>query len=137
MSISTEEANRVMNGALAKARETNIRVSVAVVDQGGNLIAFTRMDGAAPSTAMVSQGKAKTSCTFGRTSGEVQQRTESAPTRTVIAEAGGIFVPWQGAVPIWRDGTGILEGACGVSGAASEQDEECARAGVASVPGLK
>ena len=137
MSITQDEATKILTAALAKAKETNIKVSVAVVDVGGNLIAFSRMDGAAPSTATVSQGKARTSCTFGRTSGDVQQRVESAPTKTILATAGGIFVPWQGAVPIWRDSTGILEGACGVSGAASDQDEECARAGVAAVAGLK
>lgn len=135
MSLSMDEANRVLTGALAKAKEMNLRVSVAVVDVGGQLIAFNRMDGAAPSTAMVSQGKARSSAMFGRTSGDVQQRVESAPTRTVLGAAGGIFVPWQGAVPIWRKD--VLEGACGVSGAASDQDEECARAGVATVPGLK
>ena len=136
MSLSLDEANQVLNGALAKAREMSLRVSVAVVDVGGNLVAFSRMDGAAPSTALVSQGKAKSSAMFGRTSGEVQQRVQSGspPTTTVMTAAGGIFVPWQGAVPIWRDN--ILEGACGVSGAASDQDEECARTGVIAA-GLK
>lgn len=137
MSLSMDEANRVVSAALAKAKEMNVRVAVAVIDVGGNLIAFNRMDGAAPSTAIVAQGKAHSSAMFGRTSGDVQQRVQSgsAPTTTVMATAGGVFVPWQGAVPIWRND--ILEGACGVSGAASDQDEECARAGVTSVPGLK
>ncbi len=128
MSLSLDEANAIVAGALKRAAEMEIKLSVAVIDVGGNLIAFNRMDGAPPSTAMVAQGKAKTAATFGRTSGEVQQRADSAPTRTVMANAGGIFVPWQGAVPIWRNG--ILEGACGASGAASDQDEDCARAGV-------
>lgn len=137
MALTLDEANGVVSGALAKAKEMNVRVAVAVIDVGGNLIAFNRMDGAAPSTAIVAQGKARSSATFGRTSGEVQQRVQSgsAPTVTVIEAAGGVFVPWQGAVPIWRND--ILEGACGVSGAASDQDEECARTGVVSVPGLK
>ena len=132
-----DEAIHVIEGALAKAKEMIVRVSVAVIDVGGNLIAFTRMDGAAPSTAIVSQGKAHSSAMFGRTSGDIQQRVQigSAPTTTVMAAAGGVFVPWQGAVPIFRDG--IIEAACGVSGATSEQDEECARAGVGSIPGLK
>lgn len=137
MSLTLDEANRVVSAALAKAKEMNVRVAVAVIDVGGNLIAFNRMDGAAPSTAIVAQGKARSSAMFGRTSGDVQQRVQSgsAPTVTVIEAAGGVFVPWQGAVPICRDD--ILEGACGVSGAASDQDEECARTGVTSVPGLK
>ena len=137
MSLTLDEANQVVGAAITKAKQMNVKVSVAVIDVGGNLIAMNRMDGAPPSTAIVSQGKARSSATFGRTSGEVQQRVQSgsAPTTTVIAAAGGVFVPWQGAVPIWRED--MLVGACGVSGAASDEDEECARAGVASVPGLK
>ena len=129
MSITLEDANRMIQAALAKASEIDVKVSIAVCDGGGNLIAFGRMDGASSISAVVAQGKAAASAGFGRPSGALQ--ADSPVIQAVIAAMGGRMLPAQGAVPVVQDGS--LAGAIGGSGATAEQDEECARAGLAAL----
>src|ERR1700687_192713 len=74
MSLTLEEANRILQGALAKAQELNIRISAAVCDAGGRLVASQRMDNAIWASAYGSQGKAVASAAFGRPSGELAER---------------------------------------------------------------
>src|SRR6516225_894877 len=74
MPLMLDEAGRVISGAIAKARELNIRISVAVCDAGGRLVAFQRMDNAIWASAYGSQGKAIASAAFGRASGELAER---------------------------------------------------------------
>ena len=108
--------------AVAKAQEMNIKISVAVCDAGGRLVAFNRMDGAIWGGVYGSQGKAVASAAFARPSGELQERAGPRPSSSGIATAEmGHMIPSQGAVPaIIRNG--MVEGACGVGGT-SQQDE--------------
>ncbi|PYM18450.1 MAG: heme-binding protein [Candidatus Rokuibacteriota bacterium] len=131
MPLSLSEANQVVHAAVTKAQEMNIRISVAVCDAGGRLVAFNRMDGAIWASAYGSQGKAVASVAFGRASGELQERAGSPIIQGIAAAEGGHMIPSQGAVPIIRNG--IVEGACGVGGGTAQQDEDCARAGVAKI----
>ena len=131
MALTLSEANQVVHAAVAKAQELNIRISVAVCDAGGRLVAFNRMDGAIWAGAYGSQGKAVASVAFGRASGELQERAGSPIVQGIAAAEGGHMIPHQGAVPIIRNG--VVEGACGVGGGTSQQDEDCARAGVAKL----
>jgi len=128
MSLTLDEANRIVAGAIEKAKQLNIRVSAAVVDAGGRLVAFQRMDNAIWASAYGSQGKAVASAAFGRASGEMQARADQPTPRGIAAASGGEMIMGQGAVPIIRNGAVI--GACGVGGGTSQEDEECARAGV-------
>ena len=118
-----------MAGAIAKAVELDIRINVAVCDAGGRLIAFNRMDGAIWAGVYGSQGKAVASAAFGRSSGEMQERADTPIVKGILAAEGGHGIPSQGALPIIRDG--VVEGACGVGGGTSQQDEDCAAAGIA------
>ena len=131
MALTLAEANQVIQGALAKARELNIRISVAVCDAGGRLMAFNRMDGAIWGSVYGCQGKAIASAAFGRASGELQERADTPIIRGIGAAEGGHMIPSRGAMPILRGG--VVDGACGVGGGTAEQDEECARAGVAKL----
>ncbi len=131
MSLTLEEANRILRGALAKVPELNIRISVAVCDAGGRLVAFQRMDNAIWASAYASQGKAVASAAFGRPSGEMADRADQPTPRGVVATEGGHIILGQGAVPIIRNG--VVEGACGVSDGTGQQDEDCASAGVAQL----
>ena len=131
MSLSLEEANRILAGTLAKARELNIRVSAAVVDAGGRLVAFQRMDGAIWAGVYGSQGKAVASAAFGRASGELQPRADQPTPRGIAVAEGGHMIMGQGAVPILQGGAVV--GAVGVGGGTSQEDEDCARAGAALV----
>lgn len=129
MTLTLDEANRVMQGALAKARELNILINVAVCDAGGRLVAFQRMDNAIWAGAYGSQGKAIASVAFGRPSGELTPRAEHPTLRGIAAAEGGHMIMGQGGVPILRDG--VVVGGCGVGGGTGQEDEDCARAGAA------
>jgi uncharacterized protein GlcG (DUF336 family) len=131
MALTLSEANQVVHAAVAKAQEMNIRISVAVCDAGGRLVAFNRMDGAIWASAYGSQGKAVASVAFGRPSGELQERAGSPIISGIAAAEGGHMIVSQGAVPIIRNG--VVEGACGVGGGTAQQDEDCARAGVVKI----
>jgi uncharacterized protein GlcG (DUF336 family) len=86
MALTLDEANRIVAGAVAKAKELNIKISVAVCDAGGRLVAFNRMDGAIWGSAYGSQGKAVASVAFGRTSGELQERADTPIIRGTAQE---------------------------------------------------
>src|SRR5437016_14016512 len=131
MALTLAEANQVVQGALARAKELNIRISVAVCEAGGRLVAFNRMDGAIWAGAYGSQGKAVASVAFGRASGELQERAGSPIIQGIAAAEGGHMIVSQGAVPIIRNG--VVEGACGVGGGTSQQDEDVAKAAVAKL----
>ena len=129
MALTLAEGNLMVQAALAKAGDLNVKVSIAVCDSGGSLIAFGRMDGASAASAIVAQGKAAASAGFGRASGTLQ--ADSPVIQAVIAAMGGRMLPARGAVPILKDGA--LVGSIGGSGATAEQDEECAQAGLAAL----
>jgi glc operon protein GlcG len=128
MSLTLDDANRILAGVLAKARQLDIKISAAVCDAGGRLIAFQRMDGAIWAGVYGSQGKAVASAAFGRASGELTARADHPTPRGIAQAEGGHMIMGQGAVPIIRNGAVV--GACGVGGGTSQQDEDCARAGV-------
>ncbi len=131
MSITLNQANRILRATLAKAAELDIKVTAAVVDNGGRLIALQRMDGAIWAAVYGSQGKAVASAAFGRKSGEMAARADQPTPRGIAIAEGGHMIMGQGAVPLYRNG--ILIGACGVGGGTSQEDEDCAAAGAAAL----
>jgi len=131
MTLSLDDANRILRATLAKAAELNIKVSAAVVDAGGRLVAFQRMDNAIWAGVYGSQGKAVASAAFGRPSGVMQERASQPTPAGIAAAEGGHMIMGQGAVPIVRDG--IVIGACCVGGGTSQEDEDCAKAGAAAL----
>ncbi|HXJ80057.1 MAG TPA: heme-binding protein [Candidatus Methylomirabilis sp.] len=131
MALTLVEANRIVQAAIDKARELNIRISVAVCDAGGRLVAFNRMDGAIWASVYGCQGKAIASVAFGRKSGELAERAGSPIIQGIVAAEGGHMIPSQGGAPIVRNG--VVEGGCGVGGGTSKEDEDCAIAGVAKL----
>ena len=137
MSISLSQAETVVEGALAKARELGLPpVSVAVLDAGGHLKAMQREDGVAFLRATVCQAKAWGALALGASSRHFAQRyADDALQRGFISTMGGgpreRIVPLPGGVLI-RNRDGRLLGAVGVAGAASEDDEACAVAGIES-----
>ena len=91
MSIRLAEANRAIQGALAKARNLAVNISVTVCDADGRLVAFQRMDGTLAEAHRASYGKALASATSGRPSGdesiEFSEDFKDFRTATVIGEA--------------------------------------------------
>ncbi len=131
MAITMAEANRILEGAIAHAQEINIKMSVAVCDAGGRLVAFSRMDGAIWAGVYGSQGKAVASAAFGRPSGVMQERAEQPTPKGIAIAEGGHMIMGQGGVPIIRNG--VVEGAVGVGGGTSQEDEDCSNAGIAKL----
>ena len=131
MSVTLEEANKIIVAALAAAKKMNIKISAAVCDPGGRLVAFQRMDNAIWASAYGSQGKAVASAAFGRASGMLTERADHPTLRGIAAAEGGHMFYGQGAVPLKRNGVTI--GACGVGGGTAQEDEDCAAAGAAKL----
>ena len=127
MTLTLDEANRIAQAALDEAAVLGIRISVAVCDAGGRLVAFQRMDGAIWAGAYGSQGKAVAATAFGQPSGNLTERADHPTFRGIVAAEGGHIFLGQGGVPIIRNG--VVEGACGVGGGTGQEDEDCARAG--------
>jgi len=129
MALTLVDAQRMIQAAIAKGHEMQVKLSVAVCDAGGTLLAFSRMDGAIAISTVVAQGKAAASAGFGRPSGALQ--ADSPVIQAVIASMGGRMLPARGAVPVLQDWR--LVGAIGASGATAEQDEQCAQAGAVAL----
>lgn len=129
MKLQLAQAHAVMQGAILKAEALGIRISVAVCDAGGRLVAFQRMDGCHWAAGYGSQGKAIASAAFTRPSGELAERAELPIMVGIRAAEGEHLIYSKGAVPILVDGVPV--GACGVGGGTGQQDEDCARAGAA------
>lgn len=126
MSLSLAEANRIIEASLAEAERLGVKLSVAVVDAGGQLLAFQRMEGAIAVSATAAPGKAVGSVFFGRDSAAINP--ESPVMQAIIASQGGRIIPAQGAIPIRKDGA--LVGAIGGSGGTAQEDEDCVRVGL-------
>lgn len=119
-------AKKAIAAAVSKAKELNAPGGViAVVDDGGNLMAVERLDGTFAAGALISFGKARTAAIFKRPTSVFEKIIREGRTPMVALSD---FTPLQGGVPIETDGQ--IVGAIGVSGAASaQQDEELAVAG--------
>lgn len=126
--LSIEGAQKVIAGAVAYAKKNNAPGGViAVVDEGGNLMALERLDGTFAAGANISIGKARTAVLFKRPTKAFEDIIKNGRT-AMVALPDAYFTPLQGGVPITIDGQ--IVGGVGVSGAASaQQDEELAIAG--------
>jgi uncharacterized protein GlcG (DUF336 family) len=127
--ISLERAEGAIAAALAEAKKHNWKLNVAVVDAGGNLVAFERMDGAQLASIEISQHKARAAARFRREtrvfedSVQLKQNYYALTLDGVIASRGGI--------PLIVGGK--LIGAIGCSGGTGSQDEVVCKAGAAGV----
>lgn len=126
--LSIDGAHKVIAGAVAYAKKVNAPGGViAVVDEGGNLMALERLDGTFAAGANISIGKARTAVLFKRPTKAFEDIIKNGRT-AMVALPDAYFTPLQGGIPITIDGQ--IVGGVGVSGAASaQQDEELAMAG--------
>src|ERR1044071_7445981 len=126
--LTLDGAKKVIAGAVAYAKKNNAPGGViAVVDEGGNLMALERLDGTFAAGANISIGKARTAVLFKRPTKAFEDIIKNGRT-AMVALPDAFFTPLQGGIPITIDGQ--IVGGVGVSGAASaQQDEELAIAG--------
>src|SRR5579864_2593396 len=129
--MNGELARRAVEAAQAKAREFGQTISVAVVDESGNLVFFSRGDTCSFITFETSKGKAALAAGFRRPTADYMAAARENPTfwTGVSAELGMIIGP--GGYPITRDG--VLIGGIGCGGALGEEDHLCAEAGAKAV----
>ena len=132
--ITLHEAETIIEGAKNKIQELGVKMSVAVTDSRGDLIAMIRTDGASWRTPFISRGKAVASACFGEPSGELEDRSRWPVFEAFTVLQDGHFIMGQGAVPIYKDGE--IAGAVGASGGKSQEDEDVCRAALAHA-GLK
>src|SRR5579862_5495804 len=131
-SISYELAQKMADAAVAKAKELAVTENVAILDDGGNLKAFSRMDGAPVPTIEMAQNKAYTAL-LGVSTQEFFNFIQGDPSLLAGIPTLGRMAAWGGGFPIKVDGE--IVGAIGVSGAAAVQnDVDCARAALVLVP---
>lgn len=127
-SLTIEGAKKVIAAAVAEAKRLNAPGGViAVVDDGGNLMALERLDGTFAAGATISIGKARTSVLFKKPTKVFEDIIKNGRT-AMVALPDAFFTPLQGGIPIMVEGQ--IVGGVGVSGASSaQQDEELAIAG--------
>jgi glc operon protein GlcG len=133
MPLTLEQAQTVIAGAHEQAASLGIRISVAVVDEGGHLQALGRMDGAPPLSAQIAESKAVGAAVWHRDGDSLVTIHRERPGfyEQVDRLVSMPLIPSLGSLLV-RRGDAVL-GAVGVSGAAPEQDKECAQAGLDSI----
>lgn len=131
MTLPVARAFEMVAAAHEEARRRSVRVSAAVVDAGGNLVAFGRMDGAEIAGPTLAVDKAYTAVSNSIATSELA--VLAAPGGELFglhANGNGRFVIFGGGIPVTADDT--IVGAVGVSGASVADDVACAQAGVAA-----
>lgn len=130
--IGLAEARRILAAAEKKAEEIGQPMNVAVVDAGGNLVAFERMENAWLGSIDISQKKAWTSRAFDITTKDLGTHSQSGDQFFGIhASNNGKVMIFAGGIPLKKDGKVV--GAIGVSGGSGEQDHAVAEAGAAAL----
>ena len=130
-SLAWAAAGQICRAAAEHAESIGVKVNIAVVDAGGNPLAFQRMNGAFLHSISIAEDKAFAAVSFGLPTGEWRSIFEASPELKDGLIQRPRFVTLAGGLPIEQDGQVI--GGVGVSGASEEQDVACARAGMASL----
>jgi uncharacterized protein GlcG (DUF336 family) len=130
-SVTLSAAQDVVEAARAKAEEIGVPMNIAVVDEGNNLTAFARMDGAWLGSIDIAQNKAYTARSFDMSTKDLAPLCQpNQPLFGIHASNQGRLIIFAGGIPL-QSGDRVV-GAIGVSGGSVEQDHEVAEAGVAA-----
>jgi len=129
--ITAQQAHVILAAAMNKAKEINTKMDIAVVDAGGNLKAFIRMDGAWLGSIDISIKKAKTARYFDMPTGEIGKLSQPGGPLYQIEVSNGGLITFPGGVPI-KSGDQII-GAIGVSGSTVDNDNTVAQAGASVI----
>ena len=127
--ISLDLAQAVIRAAMAEAKKRNWKMNLAVVDSGGNLVAFERMDGAMLASIQIAMHKAQAAATFRRPTKVFEDGINLMHLNYLLAFDG--VIASRGGIPLIDQGRII--GAIGVSGGTDSQDEVISKAGAAAM----
>ena len=135
MPLTLDQARTVIAGAHEHAGQLGVRVAVAVVDEGGFLVALDRMDGTPPLSSQIAEAKAVGAAVWHRDGDALHLLHDGRPA--FFAQVDRMvrvpMVPGLGSLLV-RQGSAVL-GAVGISGALPEQDRECGEAGLSGLGG--
>ena len=126
--LSLEAAEKIVVAGKKKATEINTRMDIAVVDAGGNLKTFVRMDGAWLGSIDISIRKARTARWFDMNTGEIGKLSQPGSPLFGIEHSNGGLITFPGGVPL-KNGKGEIVGAIGVSGSTVDDDHAVAVTG--------
>jgi uncharacterized protein GlcG (DUF336 family) len=130
--LTLEAAERIVAAAKQKAAEINTKMDIAVVDAGGNLKAFVRMDGAWLGSIDIAQRKARTARWFDMETGIIGTLSQPGGPLYGIEHSNGGLITFPGGVPL-KNAQGAVVGAIGVSGSTVDNDHTVAVAGAAAL----
>lgn len=130
--ISSVQAEMVMRAAKAKAQDMGVRMDIAIVDAGGNLKAFHRMDGAWIGSIDIAIKKAKTARYFDMPTGDIGKLSQPGKSLYQIEVSNQGLITFPGGVPL-KLPDGSIIGAIGVSGSTVDNDHAVAEAGAAII----
>ena len=130
--ITLEQAQAVVQTALKKAKELNTKMDICVVDAGGNLKTFVRMDGAWLGSIDIAIKKARTASFFHMNTGEIGKLSQPGSPLYNIEHSNGGLITFPGGIPLTNKADQVI-GAIGVSGSTVENDHAVAEAGAAVV----
>jgi glc operon protein GlcG len=125
--ISLERAQAAIAATVAEAKKRDWKFNVAVVDSGGNLVAFQRMDGAQLASIQISEHKARAATTFRRETKAFENGIQLSNLNYILTLDG--VIASRGGIPLIEGGK--LIGAIGCSGGTGSQDEVVCKAGAA------
>jgi uncharacterized protein GlcG (DUF336 family) len=126
--ISDHQAHAILAAAVNKATEIDTKMDITIVDAGGNLKAFLRMDGAWLGSIDIAIKKAKTARYFDMNTGDIGALSQPGGPLYNIEHSNGGLITFPGGIPL-KDGEGNVIGAIGVSGSLVENDHAVAQAG--------
>ena len=131
LKLTSDGALKLLQAAIAKAKEMGVPQCISIVDPGGHLLAFARMDGAFSQSIDTSLMKAMTAASYGKPTGDIEAGID---LKLAIATKGKrINLP--GGLPVIVDGH--ILGGIGVGSGTGEQDRQVANAALAALPGAK
>ena len=129
--LTTSDIQKVLAAAVAKAQEIGVPMGIAIVDEGGTLVGFMKMDGAFNHTNHTSFSKAYTAASIRKPSGSSGIPPDI--TREIASVTDGKFTTLPGGQPLVKDGKVV--GGIGIGGGKGDQDEAVAKAGVDALAG--
>ena len=132
MNVTLEQAEIAIRAAKEKAQAMGVKMNIAVVDGGANLVAFGRMDGAWLGSVDISIKKAKTARFFDMNTGEIGKLSQPGGSLYNIEHSNTGLITFPGGIPL-KNSNGEIIGAIGVSGSTVEDDHAVAEAGVKAI----
>lgn len=130
--ITLEQARKAVDAAIAKSEELGVKMNIAIVDGGTNLVAFNKMDDAWLGSIDISQKKARTARFFNMDTGIIGSLSQPGGSLYNIEHSNGGLITFPGGV-VLKDAEGRIIGAIGVSGSTVEDDHAVASAGAAAI----